>query len=221
MPLCDSSGMCMRAVRPKPSPAVLRPSSVAGIPEVSRFSCMKFLGVSGVFDYAGLNKDSRYRPCSCCLPRILTASASGLYVFAAQSPTPPIPQRRPLSDARRRSLLSKMHVTAANLPHGGEKMEAQSRQRLDYEQIAFFIYVLAVLVALSVWFLAVRSPLWLDETVSYWSIAGGFRQIWARSVEANSFPAYFYILWFTNAVLGGNEIVLRIPSILAMLAATY
>jgi len=50
----------------------------AGIPEVSRFSCMKFLGVPGVFDYAGLNKDSRYRPRSCCLPRILTASASGL-----------------------------------------------------------------------------------------------------------------------------------------------
>jgi hypothetical protein len=24
------------------------------------------------------HKDSRYRPCSCCLPRILTASASGL-----------------------------------------------------------------------------------------------------------------------------------------------
>ena len=105
--------------------------------------------------------------------------------------------------------------------NGDEKMEAQSRQRLDYEQIAFFIYILAVLVAMSVWFLAVRSPLWLDETVSYWSIAGGFRQIWARSLEANSFPAYFYILWFTNEVLGSKEIVLRIPSILAMLAATY
>jgi hypothetical protein len=57
---------------------------VAGISEVSRFSCMKYLGVSGVFDYAGLNKDSRYRSYPCCLPRMLTASASGLYVFAAQ-----------------------------------------------------------------------------------------------------------------------------------------
>jgi hypothetical protein len=83
-PLSDSSGMCMRAVRPKPSPAVLRLIFAAGIPEVSRFSCMKLLGVSGVFDYAGLNEDSRCRPYSCCLPRILTASASGLYVFAAQ-----------------------------------------------------------------------------------------------------------------------------------------
>ncbi len=77
MPLCDSSETCARAVWPKPSPAVLRLVSFAGIPEVSRFSCMKFLGVPGIFDYAGLGKDSRYRPCPCCLPHIFTASASG------------------------------------------------------------------------------------------------------------------------------------------------
>ena len=91
MPQCDSSQTSMRAVWPEPSPADLQLGSTVGVSEVSRFSCMKFLGVSGVFDYAGLNEDSRYRPCSCCLPRILTASASGLDVFAAQLPTPPIP----------------------------------------------------------------------------------------------------------------------------------
>src|SRR5438128_4538073 len=79
----------MRAVWPEPSPADL-PRLAAGVFEVSRFSGMKFLGVSGVFDYAGLSRNSRYRPWSCCLPRIYTASASGLYLFAAQSPTPPI-----------------------------------------------------------------------------------------------------------------------------------
>ena len=81
----------MRAVRPEPSPAVLRLTGTAGIPEVSRFSCLKFLGVSGVFDYAGLSRGSRYRPYSCCLPRMLKTSAPGLYVFGAQLPTPPIP----------------------------------------------------------------------------------------------------------------------------------
>jgi hypothetical protein len=59
MPLSDSSRTCMRAVRPEPSPAVLRLTFVAGIPEVSRFSCRKYLGVSGVFDYAGLSRISR------------------------------------------------------------------------------------------------------------------------------------------------------------------
>jgi hypothetical protein len=39
---------------------------LAGVSEASRFSCMKFIGVSGVFDYAGPSKDSRYRPCPCC-----------------------------------------------------------------------------------------------------------------------------------------------------------
>jgi hypothetical protein len=52
MPRCDSSGTNTRAVRPKPSPAVLQLILTAGTSEVSRFSCMKFLGVSGVYDYA-------------------------------------------------------------------------------------------------------------------------------------------------------------------------
>src|SRR5271169_5502521 len=51
---------------------------------------MKFLDVPWVFDHAELNRNSRCRSCPCCLPRIFTASASGLYVFAAQCPTPPI-----------------------------------------------------------------------------------------------------------------------------------
>ena len=80
----------MRAVRPKPLPADLLPGLIASVSEVSRFSCMKFLGVSGVFDYAGLNRDSRYRPCSYCLPRITKTSASGLHLFGARWPTPPI-----------------------------------------------------------------------------------------------------------------------------------
>ena len=61
----------MRAVWLLPSPTDLLPGFAAGVSEVSRFSCMKFLGVSGVFDYAGLTRNSRYRSCSCCLPRHL------------------------------------------------------------------------------------------------------------------------------------------------------
>ena len=42
-PLCDSSGTCMRAVRPGPSPTALLLGLAAGVSEVSRFSCMKLL----------------------------------------------------------------------------------------------------------------------------------------------------------------------------------
>ena len=52
----------MRAVWPEPSPADLLPGSTAGVSEVSRFSCMKFLGVPGVFDYAGLHKGLALSP---------------------------------------------------------------------------------------------------------------------------------------------------------------
>src|SRR5713226_7178499 len=90
MPLCDSSKTYTRAVRLLPSPADLLPGLTAGVSEVSRFSCLKFLGVPGVFDYAGPSGDSRYRLRSCCLPRITKTSASGLHLFEARSPTPPI-----------------------------------------------------------------------------------------------------------------------------------
>ncbi len=42
-----------------PSPTALLSGLAAGVSEVSRFSCMKFLGVPGVFDYAGLSGNSR------------------------------------------------------------------------------------------------------------------------------------------------------------------
>ena len=44
MPQCDSSQTYTRAVWPEPSPADLQ-RFPAGVSEVSRFSCMKFLGV--------------------------------------------------------------------------------------------------------------------------------------------------------------------------------
>ena len=43
----------MRAVRLLPSPAGLSCRFASGISEVSRFSCMEFPDVHGVYDYAG------------------------------------------------------------------------------------------------------------------------------------------------------------------------
>ena len=90
MPLCDSSETYARAVRLSPSPADLLPGLTAGLSEVSRFSCMKFIGVSGVFDYAGPSRDSRYRPCSCCQPRILKRLASRM-IFSQLDTHPTYP----------------------------------------------------------------------------------------------------------------------------------
>ena len=83
------------------------------------------------------------------------------------------------------------------------------------------LYLLAIPASLSVWFFPYRSPLWLDETVSYWEINGGLGQIWSRSIAGLSFPPYFYVLWTMRELFGSREVVLRIPSVLAMLAAVY
>src|ERR1700687_3568955 len=69
MPQYDSSQTYTPAVWPEPSPADLR-RFPAGGSEVSRFSCMKFLGVPGVFDYAG---------------RVLTFTLLGLFPTACAS----------------------------------------------------------------------------------------------------------------------------------------
>ncbi len=84
---------------------------------------------------------------------------------------------------------------------------------------ANFVFAFALCGAVAIWFLTIRSAFWLDETISYWEISGGFRQIWSR--QDVSFPAYFYILWATKSLFGSSEVVLRMPSVFAMLAAVY
>jgi hypothetical protein len=86
MPLSDSSQTYMRAVWPKPSPADLRLGSPAGVSEVSRFSCMKFLGLQW-----GLRLRQTEQGLALSLPFMLPAaitraSASGLHLFEAQYP---------------------------------------------------------------------------------------------------------------------------------------
>lgn len=83
----------------------------------------------------------------------------------------------------------------------------------------YALYGLALAVSISIWFIAVRTPLWEDETGSYWQINAGFSGIWSR--QGICPPAYSYILWFFTKLIGTSEIALRIPSILAMLAAAY
>ena len=82
------------------------------------------------------------------------------------------------------------------------------------------IYGLALAVSISVWFIAIRAPLWLDETISFFQIKGKFSEIMARQGWP-AVPVYSFILWPWVRLVGASEIGLRIPSILAMLGAVY
>lgn len=87
--------------------------------------------------------------------------------------------------------------------------------------LAKLVYPVSLLASLSIWLLAVRAPLWLDETLSYWQVSGGFWKIWSRSAQMPSSIGYLYTLWVAKSVLGSQEIALKIPSTLAMLGAVY
>ena len=83
------------------------------------------------------------------------------------------------------------------------------------------IYPAALLASISIWLLAIRAPLWLDETLAYWQVSGGFWKIWSRSQLMPSSIGYLYTLWLFKSIFGVHEIALKIPSTLAMLGAAY
>lgn len=87
--------------------------------------------------------------------------------------------------------------------------------------LARLIYPVSLLASLSIWLLAIRAPLWLDETLAYWQVSGGFAKVWSRSALMPSSIGYLYTLWFAKSMLGSHEIALKIPSTLAMLGAVY
>jgi hypothetical protein len=82
------------------------------------------------------------------------------------------------------------------------------------------IYALALGLSISVWFLAIRAPLWLDETISLFIVKHGFSQILSRQGWPGV-PAYPYILCLWIKAVGTGEIALRGSSIAAMLGAAY
>lgn len=83
------------------------------------------------------------------------------------------------------------------------------------------VYPVALLASLSIWLLALGAPLWLDETLAYWQVSGGFAKVWSRSALMPSSIGYLYTLWAAKSILGSSEIALKIPSLFALLAAVY
>ena len=84
----------------------------------------------------------------------------------------------------------------------------------------YAIYALSLAVAISTWFIVIRAPLWLDETVSFYLIKGGFAGIMSRQVWPDA-PAYSCLLWLWTKAMGTGELMLRISSVLPMLASVY
>jgi len=111
-------------------------------------------------------------------------------------------------------------VSEAQIEEAQSSQSQQERPRLFGERAFYSTYFLLLAVSISVWFIAIRAPLWLDETGSYEGIKDGFAGILAQ-MGSLSFHPYPFILWLSSKMIGTSEIALRVPSILAMLGAVY
>jgi 4-amino-4-deoxy-L-arabinose transferase-like glycosyltransferase len=82
------------------------------------------------------------------------------------------------------------------------------------------VYGLLLIASFAIWMIAIRAPLWLDETVSMYLIQGGLKGMASRHVWPDS-PTYSCLLWLWTKVMGRGEILLRVSSLLPMLGAVY
>ena len=85
---------------------------------------------------------------------------------------------------------------------------------------ASYATLLGIVVA-RLWVMPLRNGFWLDETQTAWIIQSGMRDILSRCITLKQPPGYFLIAGLVFKLGGLNEVVLRMPSILAMAAATY
>lgn len=98
--------------------------------------------------------------------------------------------------------------------------KASGKRAPGLDRMQYAAYVLALAVCISTWFVAIRAPLWLDETVSFFLTRGGFEGIMSRLAWPDS-PVYLYLLWLWTKAIGTTEITLRISSVLPMAGAVY
>lgn len=95
-----------------------------------------------------------------------------------------------------------------------------TRLRSISDRVQYTTYGLALVVSIAIWFIAIRAPLWLDETVSIYLIQGGFAGFMSRHIWPDA-PTYSCLLLLWTKVMGMGEIMLRISSVLPMLGAVY
>jgi uncharacterized membrane protein len=82
------------------------------------------------------------------------------------------------------------------------------------------IWLAIVFVLMVALLLALRAPwtssLWLDETLSAWTVNGTFSDAWNRSLAFQTqSPLFYLVLWSFIHYLGDGEIMLRSVSILS------
>lgn len=86
-----------------------------------------------------------------------------------------------------------------------------------------FFFILSVLCALAIlrlWISPLANSFWLDETLIPWTVRGGFSAIVPRAFISLQSIAFCMVEW-PLSLLGGGEVVARLPSVAGALGATW
>jgi mannosyltransferase len=102
------------------------------------------------------------------------------------------------------------------MPHPSARSQATAPS-----SAAALLLLAPLLAAIAgLWLPGLRTSLGIDEAVTSWVIRAGARETFRRAMHYQSSPVAFFLPWASAAVLGTTELALRLPSLLAMLAAT-
>jgi mannosyltransferase len=75
--------------------------------------------------------------------------------------------------------------------------------------------VIVTIVGALLRFSLAAESLWLDELHTAWVAQGGFGDVAWRSAIGNQTPLYFWLIWALTRLVDPNEVVLRLPSLVA------
>ena len=111
-------------------------------------------------------------------------------------------------------------TTLRQAPSGSLRPPAEDR--LDESRTKTFFAVLLAIAVMVLWILPIRSSFWLDETGTFWVVKDGLANLLARSADWSGQSPLYYLTAWTAFVAGGSaEWVLRLPSLAALMVATW
>lgn len=100
-----------------------------------------------------------------------------------------------------------------------------SKQTNDANPYSFRekIYLFLICILFIVFFTpTIRQSLWIDETITYWVVKDGFRDLFYRAIHfQGQSPFYYFIVWCFIQILGNAEWILRLPSLLSIIFACF
>ena len=105
---------------------------------------------------------------------------------------------------------------------GQSPRQAYGAGRFQDKYETSILLSLGVVVALRLWLSPLRSSFWIDETGTAWAIGGSFHDLLAH-LSFNFFPQmplFCMSLWAWSRVAGLSETALRLPSLIAIAAAS-